>query len=114
MRTADRASLESLYRQLPGVKCIPGCTDCCAHVAMSRLEFEGLTEEERAKWAQLSFSCPMVIEGVGCSIYDKRPFCCRLFGTGHMVRCIRGCKPDEPLSTMQTLEVVETYKREFF
>ena len=114
MTNAGRESLDSLYRQLPEMKCISGCTDCCAHVAISRLEIEGLTELEQAKWAQLSFTCPMVVEGVGCSIYEKRPFVCRLFATNPLIRCPRGCKADNPLSPIQALELVETYKKEFF
>ena len=34
----------------------------------------------------------------GCTIYEQRPFICRLYGCGPGLACAKGCSPKLPLS----------------
>jgi Fe-S-cluster containining protein len=42
-----------------------------------------------------------------CSIYEDRPLVCRLFGHEALtLRCVHGCKTDQPLTDMQAAELM--------
>lgn len=69
------AELKKLHDQIPSFKCIKGCTDCCGPVFMTELELS-LIGFQRIPH---STKCPYAQKG-GCSIYDRRPIICRLFG----------------------------------
>ena len=50
----------------------------------------------------------------GCSVYDRRPFMCRIFGASReeALSCKLGCKPvKERLSTKDTRRLVEAYRK---
>lgn len=43
-----------------------------------------------------------------CSIYENRPFVCRIFGTSEILRC-DNCTPERFLSEKETEELVHQY-----
>lgn len=50
----------------------------------------------------------------GCSVYETRPFMCRLFGTvpdEPKLRCPHGAKPARPLSPRRAAKLTERYIR---
>lgn len=96
------------------MECIPGCTECCWRVAFCGMEVEGLTATEEAARQQLTFACPFVEKDVGCKIYEKRGLVCRLFGTNTVMACPRGAKAKNPLTPAETIEILETYRTQFF
>lgn len=134
-------TLDDLYADIPRVPCVKGCRDCCGVIPMaSRREadqFEpGVVVDkvtkpngERAGSRYLaptlagSATCVRVGDNEarhGCTIHDKRPFMCRLFGTvkasdvpynhpaKHLI-CPHGRKPDKPLTPMQAMSLMHEY-----
>ena len=112
--TGTRAILEALYARVPAMQCIPGCTDCCGRTTVCRVEVEGLTAEEDLVRSQLTYACPFVSEGKDCAIHGKRWLICRMFGTNPLMRCPRGAKSEVQLTPAETLDILTTYKEQFF
>ncbi len=117
-------SLRVIYRQIPAMRCKPGCGDCCglvpwapeewARVAervppdVELLDFEGCVIPMRAG----SLTCPFFAGG--CTVYDDRPFMCRLFGTAPDARltCPHGCGPTKRLTASKAAALWDRYARE--
>lgn len=97
---------KALYAQIPSFKCKPGCTDCCGPVPFSAWE-KGRIKIEPAKDGR---PCPYLTE-TGCSIYEERPFMCRLFGTVPEMPCEHGCAPAKMLSSAEGFKLLRKYKK---
>lgn len=104
--------LRRLYEAIPPMQCKPGCTDCCGRVPFSRPEWAAVPVKRRQKDGCLD--CPFIKAGV-CSIYEHRPFICRLFAATEDpdLQCPHGCKPEHPLSQAQTDALVNAYMGAF-
>lgn len=110
------AALEDLYAQLPRLECKGLCFDSCTAVDASELERERMRERGVELPMPLAHHRLQALIAVGktprcpalgplntCTVYDVRPFVCRVFG---MVRdpadtlargpmmCDYGCIPD--------------------
>lgn len=98
----EKKAHRQLYRKIPDMKCEQACVGCCGTVPMSDWEADrlGLTSPFTPTDDQgvCTFSTPD-----GCSVYDKRPLMCRLFGTAEhkQLTCPKGMKPDKPLTSGQ-------------
>lgn len=103
--TAKLVALEALYAQLPKIECQRKCQACCGPIMMTRLESKRLPEIELDK-VPLKFGvgfytrtpsetliCPLLKNGE-CSVYERRPAICRLWGLTEELRCPWGCEPD--------------------
>lgn len=103
--TAKLAALDALYSQLPKIECQRKCHECCGPIMMTRLEARRLPE---IKWdsvplkigigffpsrATTTLVCPLLKNGE-CSVYNRRPAICRLWGLTEELRCPFGCEPD--------------------
>ena len=100
--------IQALYRQIPGFKCKPGCTDCCGPVPFSKSEW-GKVKDKRCA---TSLDCPYSLAGK-CDIYEDRPFICRLYGatSDPGMQCPHGCKPSSPLTAGKAKELTDKYVR---
>lgn len=111
-----RDILNSLIEQIPTFKCIPGCTDCCGPVPISKLEMEDVYAHYKIKRGKLrsELHCPYECKE-GCAIYEHRPLICRLFGTANddKLKCPHGFMPETVLSVAQASVITDIYKREF-
>jgi len=88
-------NLDELYKQIPSMKCKEGCTDCCGQVPFSDEEWSRIKDKRESD----SMKCVYSLNG-GCSIYENRPFVCRIFGTTKDIpelECPHSCKPIFPL-----------------
>jgi len=106
-RTDTAKRLADLYASIPTFTCIPGCTDCCGPVPFSKTEWARVPVKKTAT----CLDCPYAEHG--CTIYDQRPFMCRLFGAvdDPMLRCPHGCRPFKPLTQAQGNALTEEYIR---
>ena len=90
----ERARHRRLYRALPEMECEPGCSTCCGPAPLSPWEAARLgvpgaaTTPVRPGTATCAF-----LEHGRCSVYDKRPWACRAYGTGELMPCPRGRAP---------------------
>jgi uncharacterized protein len=135
----ERRRLRELYAQIPRFECIPGCTDCCGPVPASREERRahrefmdletahdildvlsqgGASAQELAKapkltaWGQAGadcLTCPYALKGLGCAIYNDRPFLCRLFGTVPSMACPHGRGPEKMLALAEERRLMHSY-----
>lgn len=90
-----------IYRQIPSFKCKPSCTDCCGPVPLSPWEAEqlGIPGQKLTPTKPGTLRCTFASE-TGCTVYDKRPMLCRLFGTTDhpLMTCPHGCRPKKLLT----------------
>jgi len=101
--------IRKLYERIPTFTCQEGCTACCGPVPFAKSEWEGV--EPKLQMTQ-GIKCPYAQEGK-CSIYEQRPFMCRLFGAVDDPRlvCSRGCGPDKKLTIKEGRELLKRYKQ---
>jgi Fe-S-cluster containining protein len=71
--------LEKLYGMVPDCPpCISGCNKCCGPVMMLPVEARRLGLSEPITPTDENMKCLFSVGG-RCSVYDKRPFTCRVF-----------------------------------
>ena len=91
--TRDRH--RALYREIPAMRCIEGCHRCCGAAPVSPWEAQRLGLAEGAVLTPThpgTTVCAFLIDGK-CSVYTRRPFACRLYGTTPAVPCEAGAAP---------------------
>lgn len=113
------AKLKALYARIPKLRCQRKCQACCSNIGMSFFEHGLLTDSVGIVPVPMSLSklateggaiigetlsmgkevriCPFLKNGT-CSVYELRPFICRMWGATWMTRCPHGCKPERWLS----------------
>lgn len=101
---------KELYDAIPKFQCISGCNDCCGPVAYSEWEWGSVPEKKNHN--VLCITCPYSTEG-GCSIYDKRPLICRLFGAVDTprLRCPHGAGPKKKMTEAQAEKLMRKYSK---
>jgi hypothetical protein len=74
------AKLQELYDKIPEPpECLKGCTKCCAPTMLLPAEKKILgTAECITPHDPVTLKCEFIKDGC-CSVYDKRPFVCRIF-----------------------------------
>lgn len=98
--TAKLAALQELYAQLPTIECQGKCHDFCGPIAMTRLEAKRLPELRfflmgrigHATIAGDDMKCT-ALKSSRCSVYERRPAICRIWGLTEKLRCPFGCEP---------------------
>ena len=101
--------IQKQYERLPSFVCKADCNECCGPVPFTEAEWALLTLEEQAK-PLVSTKCQFAT-ATGCSIYERRPLLCRLFGTvdDERTRCWHGCRPEKLLNRQQGLTIMRHY-----
>lgn len=93
---------EEIYAKLPPTRCSDTCYKCCTNI----VQFSR-SEEEAMGGYEWNGKCSHLVDGK-CSIYENRPFVCRIFGASVLFEC-EGCTCDEPLGEEETKELVHEY-----
>jgi Fe-S-cluster containining protein len=115
-------AVAAIYDKIPTFTCKAGCGVCCGVVPWSAEEYAAVasrlpagatTEEIEGKIypirADGSLTCPF-FDG-GCTVYEDRPFMCRLFGTSRdpLLRCPVGCEPKRMLTSARARRLRAQY-----
>ena len=116
----DRAH-RMIYREIPVTPgCKIGCNDCCGPVPWSANELSQVTMPitavkiavgSKTVWMDPATEmCPM-LGPKGCTVYDRRPFMCRLFAAADVSRlkCPHGCNALKPLSARKASALTTAY-----
>lgn len=106
--------LQELYDRLPGMECIPGCTDCCGRAPWSKIEFDRIPDHRKDEFYKLTYACPYCAVNEGCTVHDIRPFICRYFGVVSGADCPNGRKSDNNLDLIEGVKLTLTYRKIFF
>ena len=71
--------MEKLYKKIPSSSCINGCYKCCTNIIQ-------YTPNELKAMGGYEYNekCSHLKDGK-CSIYDKRPFVCRIYGASEIL-----------------------------
>ena len=94
-----------LYKRLPDMICKEGCTDCCGPVPFSKWE----ADNAKAPYVEsYGLNCIHIFDGK-CSIYENRPFMCRLYGTTENLKCPHGCQPSYQITEELAQELTQKY-----
>lgn len=105
--------MDDLYQQIPIMKCVEGCSDCCGAVPFSDKEWEKVKDRPKRK-EDGSLACKFLINNK-CSIYEDRPYICRIFGTTKGVKeleCPHGRKPLFPIPAERSESLTAKYMEE--
>lgn len=99
-----------LFAAIPSFRCPEGCVACCGPVPFSAWEWSRLTSAERLRGRRIKdpLTCPFIESG-RCSIYDRRPLMCRIFGTTPDLLCPRGHRPVTLLDSRDARQIVSRY-----
>ncbi len=103
------AALSMAYAQLPYLPCKGLCQDCCGPIRMSRVELDRLTVRlgHRPKPPDKALNCSMLdLKSGRCTVYDIRPFICRLWGLVEEMKCPFGCKPERWVSDVEAYRLM--------
>lgn len=110
----ETLALRKLYKKIPNCHCKGLCFETCGVVIFSNSEMERV--KEKAEWKEYEFGfIPISNEGLTCaflkdsrcSIYEDRPFFCRIYGASQKLKCEFGCKPT--LNREKELEISKKY-----
>jgi Fe-S-cluster containining protein len=106
---SDAAKLKDLYAAVPSFACKPGCADCCGPVPVAKAEWQKIKLAKKQVGVDC-LSCDYLVDSK-CSVYNDRPFLCRLFGAtaDSKMSCKHGCGPEKPLSLKQTEILMKRY-----
>ena len=96
------ATIEELYKKIPSSTCKNGCFECCTNM----IQFSP-SEAKRVGKYEYNGRCPYLINS-RCSIYEKRPFVCRIYGASNLLKC-NDCVPERYLTEEETNELVHEY-----
>ncbi len=110
MSKKDHRKLAELYEAIPDFNCKEGCNDCCGCVPVANVEAENAGIKAGLTATKLGTMDCVHSTPNGCSIYDDRPFMCRLFGTTEKMKCPHGCKPDKMLNDKRAAKLTERYQ----
>ena len=99
-------TLAALYAGIPTFRCRAGCHDCCGPVPVTPLEAKrlGIPGEPMTRTKPGTMTCEFVGPLGECTVYEKRPYICRMFGATVDMRlhCHHGCRPVGQLSMPET------------
>jgi hypothetical protein len=117
-------NLNKIYKRIPKFKCQPGCSACCGPVPLCTKEAAVLKEifkdnpDKSILEGLNSFITPIdskanckFSSANGCTVYENRPYMCRLFGTTETLVCPLGCKPGTYLTRTEENDLMEFYKK---
>ena len=97
--------LKELYPKIPKSSCKEGCFACCTNsVQYTPSESEAMGGYSYDEGRMM---CSHLIDGK-CSVYESRPFVCRLYGTSELLKC-ENCTPERFLAPKETNELVHQY-----
>lgn len=95
----NKKKLEKLYATLPEINCKKKCGDFCGAIPVGPGEEDYISEkygDENIPEPDDDLRCSQLTDGGRCSIHDRRPIICRLWGLidNPKMRCPHGCKPE--------------------
>ncbi|PSV00381.1 YkgJ family cysteine cluster protein [Photobacterium kishitanii] len=106
--------LTRLYNEIPLVSnCGKSCNKCCGPVPLSRKEAEILGLGNAATTPTDGKGTCIFSSANGCSVYDRRPFMCRIFGASKdkALKCDLGASANKPLTKKQAMRLADRYRK---
>jgi Fe-S-cluster containining protein len=108
---SEKAVLKKLYKKIPSFDCIEGCSDCCGPVPVSSVEAKKLGIDTGITSVKMGTCECVYSSSEGCTVYENRPFMCRLFGATKNLVCPHGKEPNKPLTAEQGRRLADEYRK---
>lgn len=108
------SKINRIYREIPAVNnCKKNCNKCCGAVPISPEEAENLGISGATITPTADNGTCLYSTDKGCSVYEKRPFLCRIFGASenHRLKCHFGASAKKPLTKKQTERLSDKYRK---
>lgn len=123
-RLSYNAQLAEIYAKIPSIECKGLCQESCGIIPVHRPELKRIRKKTdvdldahtvkldgiTAIFNSTTDTCPLLVDG-RCSVYDVRPFICRVFGVVEGMTCRHGCKPERYLSRDEVGQMVGQLKK---
>jgi Fe-S-cluster containining protein len=91
-----------MYENLPKIECKGLCHTNCSVIPFSEYEYN---RQETHPPKVDKMRCGYLTPENRCSIYEKRPLTCRLFGLVKKMQCHHGCVPERFLTEQEEKEI---------
>lgn len=121
--------LKKIYKRLPNIQCKGLCHNQCTVIKVSNIEREEICKklnfdpfmtaketgidyfENVSRISPDKLKCPMLDVNNKCSIYENRPFICRVYGLSKRLKCEHGCIPDRWFDDKETVKMLDDLDR---
>ena len=111
---AERRRHRALYRAIPSMRCPSDCSRCCGPAPLSPWEATrlGIPGAVVTPTHPGTATCVFLAHG-RCTVYARRPFSCRLYGTTAVAPCERGVRlaPAVEISVVRAVELVKRFEQ---
>lgn len=111
--------IDAVWAQIPKIECKGLCHDSCTIINMSDSENNRIWRKHGFNLSGRIFSllhrigmntaepiCPALDkETKRCTIYEDRPFVCRVYGVTKALKCSHGCVPKEWLGGVKATKL---------
>lgn len=105
--TDEKTPIQKLYEKIPPFRCKDGCVRCCDNW----IQFAPEEAERCGGFDFVERTCPKLDKEKRCTVYENRPFICRLFASSEILPCPYGYGPEHPLSEEETRALLREYLR---
>lgn len=88
--------IKKVYRDIPSIRCKGLCHHQCTVIGYTEVERRMMTAAggKAPSFDTDRMRCNYLTEDNRCSIYNARPFVCRIYGVSKDLVCPHGCKPN--------------------
>jgi len=122
----DDQVVERVWAKIPDMLDCKGlCHDSCTVISLSDAENTRIFKKHgfnlsgrimslltRYRMVGGEIVCPALDKKTKrCTIYEDRPFVCRLFGTTKTLRCQHGCRPKKWLDPFEAIELQQELEK---
>lgn len=109
-------TLTEFYDRLPEIDCKGHCHDQCTVAPLGAEEADYIADkygEENVPEPEDDLVCSSLDrETKNCTVYDRRPLICRIFGLTKKLRCPYGCVPDRWLAEHKARQLIDIIIRD--
>lgn len=125
-RLSYNEQLKEIYAKIPPIDCQRKCQEACGVIPVQRPELKKIRVRAKVNIDDFVIdgpdgimmlfdadkeSCPVLGVDGACTVYDVRPFICRLFGVVEGMLCPEGCKPERILTRDEAAVLVEQLRQ---
>jgi Fe-S-cluster containining protein len=120
--------LNEIYDALPSVNCKGLCWTNCAYINVLPIEVVNIEQATGAAPELIAVPnlvngkpMPMIKPTAGdqcpylimrrCSIYERRPLICRVYGSGAGLRCPHGCQPSRVIPDQEVESAIRKIEK---
>lgn len=120
-RKSYNEQLQEIYAKIPKIACKRKCQEACGVIPVQRPELKKIRKRAQVDIEKYVLDgpdgitmlfdadksrCPLLDDEGNCTVYDIRPFICRLFGVVEGMRCPEGCIPERVLTREESAVLV--------